>query len=181
MASHNTKIGAHFLLLFCWLLRLDCCGSKGARCKQQKKSPPQKIAALWCPSVGRSGGPVFPAVSSAGWRVCYLHTITPPPSRSTANTAPHICRVTSTMYCCCSKKENVILLKNNASIARHPSGRAPLTSLPRNARDFPPVYCPYFCYWLAAARHPGFQPLSPPPNLHSPPVQPVLRRTSQGG
>ena len=97
-----------FLLLFCWLLRLDCCGSKGARRKQasKKKAPPQKIAALW--SVGRSGGPLFPAVSSAGWRVCYLHTITPPPSRSTANTAPHICHhndgVTSTMYCCYFKK-----------------------------------------------------------------------------
>ena len=76
-----------------------------------------------------------------------------------------------------SKKENVILLKSNASFIRPPSGRAPLTPLPRNARDFRPVFCPYFCYWPAAARHPGFQPLSPPSNLHSPPVQLVPRRT----
>ena len=79
-----------------------------------------------------------------------------------------------------SKKENVILLKNNASITRPPSGRAPLTPHPRNACDFRLVFCPYFCYWPAAARHPGFQPLSPPSNLHSPPVQLVLRRTLQG-
>ena len=109
----------------------------------------------------------------------------PPPSRSTANIAPHICHhsdgVTSTMYCWCFKKENVILLKNNASIARPPTGRVPLTSLPRNARDFRPVFCPYFCYWPVAARHPGFQPLSPPPNLHSPPVQLMPRRTLRCG
>ena len=80
-----------------------------------------------------------------------------------------------------SEKENVMLLKNNASIFRPPSGRAPLTPLPRNARDFRPVFFPYFCYWPAAARHPGFQPLSPPSNLHSPPVQLVLRRTLRGG
>ena len=47
-------------------------------------------------------------------------------ARSTANTAPHICHhsggVTSAMYCCCLKKENVILLKNKASITRPPSG-----------------------------------------------------------
>ena len=80
-----------------------------------------------------------------------------------------------------SKKENVILQKNNSSITRPPSGRAPLTPLPRNARDFRPVFCPYFCYWPATAQHPGFQPLSPPSNLHSPPVQIVPRRTSRGG
>ena len=80
-----------------------------------------------------------------------------------------------------SKKENVILLKNNASITRSPSGRAPLTPLPRNARDFRPVFCPYFCYWPAAARHPVFHPLSPPSNLHSPPVQLVPRRALRGG
>ena len=80
-----------------------------------------------------------------------------------------------------SKKENVILLKNNASIPRPPSGRASLTPLPRNARDFRSIFCPYFCYWPAAARHPGFQPLSSPPNLHSPPVQLVPRRALRGG
>ena len=80
-----------------------------------------------------------------------------------------------------SKKENVILLKNNASITRPPPGRALLTPLPRNARDFRPVFCPYFCYWPAAVRHPGFQPLSPPSNLHSPPVRLVPRRTLRGG
>ena len=75
----------------------------------------------------------------------------------------------------------MILLKTNASVTRPPSGRAPLTTLPRNYRDFRPVFCPYFCYWPAAARHPGFQPLSPPSNLHSPPVQLVPRRTLRGG
>ena len=80
-----------------------------------------------------------------------------------------------------SKKENVILLKNNSSITRPPSGRGPLTPLPRSARDFRPVFCSYFCYWPAAARHPGFQPISPPSNLHSPPVQLVPRRTLRGG
>ena len=94
---------------------------------------------------------------------------------------PHSGGVTSTMYAVASKKENVILLKINASITRPPSGRTPLTPLPRNARDFRPVFCPYFCYWPAAARHPGFQPLSPPSNLHSPPVQLVPRRTLRGG
>ena len=98
-------------------------------------------------------------------------------ARSTANTAPYICHhcdgVTSTMYCCCFKKENMI--------TRPSSGRAPLTPLPRNARDFRPVFCPYFCYWPAAARYPGFQPLSPLSNLHSPPVQLVPRRTLRGG
>ena len=102
-------------------------------------------------------------------------------ARSTANTAPYICHhsdgVTSTMYCCCFIKENVILLKNNASITRPQPGRAPLTPIPKNARDFRPVLCSYFCYWLAATRHPGFQPLSPPSNLHPPPVQLVPRRT----
>ena len=106
-------------------------------------------------------------------------------ARSTANTAPHICHhrggVTSTMYYCCFKKENVILLKNNASVTRPPSGRAPLTPLPRNAHDFRPVFCLYFCYWPAAARHSGFQPLSSPSNLHSPPVRLVPRRTLRGG
>ena len=53
--------------------------------------------------------------------------------------------------------------------------------VPRNARDFRPVFCLYFCYWPAAARHPGFQPLSPPSNLHSPPVRLVPRRTLRGG
>ena len=72
------------------------------------------------------------------------------------------------------RKENVILLKNNASITRPPSGRAPLTPLSRNARDF--------CYWPAAGRHPGFQPLSPSSNLHSSPVRLVVpRRTLRGG
>ena len=80
-----------------------------------------------------------------------------------------------------SKKESVILLKTNASITRPPSGRAPLTPFPRNDRDFRPVFCPYFCYWPAAARHPGFQPLSPPSNLPSPPVQLMPRRTLRGG
>ena len=80
-----------------------------------------------------------------------------------------------------SKKENVTILKTNASIASPPSGRASFTPLSRNARDFRPVFCPYFCYWPAAVRHPGFQPLSPPLNLHSPPVQLVPRRTLQGG
>ena len=92
-------------------------------------------------------------------------------ARSTANTAPHICHYSG----------GVTILKNNASITRLPSGRAPLTPLPRNSRDFRPVFCPYFCYWPAAARHPGFQPLSPPSNLHSPPVQLVPRRTLRGG
>ena len=36
--------------------------------------------------------------------------------------------------------------------------------VPKNARDFRPVFCLYFCYWPAAAWHPGFQPLSPPPS-----------------
>ena len=75
----------------------------------------------------------------------------------------------------------MIILKNNASITRPPSGRAPLTPRPRNARDFRSVFCPYFCYWPAAARHPGFQPLSPPSNLHSPPVRLVPRRTLRSG
>ena len=75
----------------------------------------------------------------------------------------------------------MILLKNNASVPRPPSGRAPLTPLPRNVRDYRPVFCPYFCYWPAAARYPGFQPLSPPSNLHSPPVQLVPRRTLRDG
>ena len=70
-------------------------------------------------------------------------------ARSTANTAPHIRHksggATRTMYCCCFKTGNVILLKNNASITRPPFGRAPLTPLPRNARDFRLVFCPYFC------------------------------------
>ena len=186
MASNNTKI-AHFLflLLFCWFLRLDCCGSKGA--KIPPPPPKKKIAALWCPSVGRLGGPIFPPVSNAGRRVCYLHTITPPPLPPVPLPTQHptyATIVTASLAQCtavASKKENVILLKNNASITRHPSERAPLTPLPRNARDFPPVFCPYFCYWPAAARHPGFQPLSPPPNLHSSPVQLVPRRTLRGG
>ena len=80
-----------------------------------------------------------------------------------------------------SKKENVILLRNNASITLSPSGHAPLTPPPRNARDFRPGFCSYFCYWPGAARHPGFQPLSLPSNLHSPPVQLVPRETLQGG
>ena len=82
-----------------------------------------------------------------------------------------------------AKKENVIVLKNNASTTCPPSGRAPLTPLPGNAHDIWPVFCPYFCYWPAAARHPGFQPLSPPSNLPSPPIQLVPRRTlrSAGG
>ena len=107
-------------------------------------------------------------------------------ARYTANTAPHICHHTvaaslAQYTVVASKKENVILLKSNASITRPPSGRAPLTPLPRNARDFRPVFGPYFCYWPAAARHPGFQPLSPPSNLHSPPVQLVPRKTLRGG
>ena len=75
----------------------------------------------------------------------------------------------------------MILLKNNASITRPSSGRAPLTPLQRNARDFRPVFCPYFCYWPAAGRHPGSQPLSPSSNLHSPPVRFVPRTTLRGG
>ena len=107
-------------------------------------------------------------------------------ARSTTNTAPHICHhiVAASLAQCtavASKNENVVLLKNNASITRPPSGRAPLTPLPRNARDFRPVLCPHFCYWPAAARHPGFQLLSPPSNLHSPPVPLVPRRTLRGG
>ena len=80
-----------------------------------------------------------------------------------------------------AKKENVIVLENKASTTCPPSGRAPLTPLPGNAHDFRPLFCPYFCYWPAAARHPGFQPLSPPSNLPSPPVQLVPRRTLRGG
>ena len=116
----------------------------------------------------------------------FAHNNHPLPFGSTANTAPHVCHhsdgVTSTMYCCCCfKKENVILLKNNASITRPPSGRSPLTPLPKSACDFRPVCCPHFCYWSAAAQHPGLQPLSPPSNLHSPPVRLVPRRTLRGG
>ena len=100
------KKGVIFVVvLLVRLLRLE---RRKAQAKK-KRSPKEKKAALWCPSVGRSGGPVFPAVNSAGGRFCCLHTITPPPSRSTANTAPHIiCHhsdgVTSTMCCCCFKK-----------------------------------------------------------------------------
>ena len=86
------------------------------------------------------------------------------------------------MYCCWFKKRKRDPTKKlRVSLTRPPSGRAPLTPLPRNAPDFRPVFCPYFCYRPAAARHPGFQPLSPPSNLHSPPVQLVLRRTLRGG
>ena len=188
VASNNTKIGAHSCCC-----SSGFCGSiaaarkaQGAR-RKQKKAPQRNIAASWCPSVSRSGGPVFPAVSSVGWRVCYWHTIIPPPPPVPLPTQhpTYATIVTASLAQCTavtSKKEkNVILLKNKASITRHPSGRAPLTPLPRNARDFPPVFCPYFSYWPAAARHPGFQPPSPPPNLHSPPVQLVPRRTLRGG
>ena len=87
VASNHTKIGAHFCCC-----SAGCCGSKGARRKQQKKKGPKNkqinkylfiYAAFMVPagrSVGRSSGPVLPAVSSAGWRVCYLHTRTPPPA-----------------------------------------------------------------------------------------------------
>ena len=97
----------------------------------------------------------------------YFHTITPPPPPAPLLTQhpTYATKVTASLAqrtAFASKKENVILLKNNASITRPPSGRAPLTPLPRNARDFQPVFCPYFCYWPAAARHPGFQPLPPP-------------------
>ena len=175
-----------FLLLFCWLLRLDCCDSKSARREQQKKkSPPPKIAALWCLSVDRSGGPVFPVVSSAGWRVCYLHTITPPSLPFHCQHSTHICPhndgVTSTMYCCCFKKRKRDPTKKQRVNHLSPVWACALDPAWRNARDFPPVFCPYFCYWLAAAQHPDFQPLSPPPNLHPPPVQLVPRRTLRGG
>ena len=121
-----------------------------------------------------------------GWRVCYLHTITPPSPTIPLPTQPptYATIVTASLAQCtavASKNENVILLKTNASITRPPSGRAPLTPLPRNARDFRPVFCPYFCYWPAGGRHPGVQPLLPPANLHSPPVQYVPRRTLRGG
>ena len=113
MASNHTKIGAHFCCC-----SAGYCGSKGARRKQANPLPKKSInESLYIfmllygarRSVGRSGGSVFPVVSSAGWRFCYLHTRTsPPPSRSTANTARHICHhsegVTSTMYYCCFKK-----------------------------------------------------------------------------
>ena len=111
MASNNVKIRLIFVVVVlvatARLLRLE--RRKAQAKKKKKKKATNKIAALWCPSVGRSGGPVFPALSSAGWRVCYLHTITPPLlSRSTANTVPHICHhsdgVTNTMYCCFFKK-----------------------------------------------------------------------------
>ena len=116
--------------------------------------------------------------------------ITPPPSPVPLPTQhpTYATIVTASLAQCtavASKKENVILLKSNASITRPLSGRAPLTPLPRYARDFRPVFCPYFCYWPAAARYPGFQPLSPPSSLHSPPVQfeprKTLRRGSAGG
>ena len=110
-----------------------------------------------------------------------LHTITPPPPVPLPTQHPTYATIVTASLAQCtavaSKKQNVILLKNNTSTTRPPSGRAPLTPLPRNARDFRPVFCPYFCYWPAAARHPGFQPLSPPSNLHSPPVRLVPRRT----
>ena len=80
-----------------------------------------------------------------------------------------------------AKKESTILLKKKASITRPPSGRASLTLFPRNTGDFRLVFCPCFCYLPAVAWHPGFQPLSPPSNLHSPPVQLVPRRTLRGG
>ena len=46
-----------FLLLFSWLLRLDCCGSKGARSKQKKmgKKAPKTNSCFMVP-VGRSVG-----------------------------------------------------------------------------------------------------------------------------
>ena len=147
MTKQNiTKIKAHFCCSAGSIAaaRKSQCASKQAL---KKKASKQKIAALWCPSVGRSGGPASLAQCTT----------------------------------VASKKENVILLKNNALITRPSSGRALLTPLPRNARDFRPVFCPYFCYWPAAARHPGFQPLSPPSNLHSPPVQLVPRRTLRSG
>ena len=82
VASDNTKIGAHFRCCFA-----GCCGSIAAAQKAQgvskkkKKSPPKNKKLLYGTrrSVGRSHGPVFPAVSSAGWRVCYFPTITHPP------------------------------------------------------------------------------------------------------
>ena len=91
-------------------------------------------------------------MSSTGWKVCYLHTITPPPHPVPLPTQhpTYATIVTASLAQCAavaSKKENVILLKNNAPITRPSSGRAPLTPLPRNARDFRPVFCPYFCYW----------------------------------
>ena len=145
-----------------------CCCSAGSiaaarkaqSASKKKKGPPKKKkAALWCPSVGRSGGPVFPAVSSVGGSFCCLHTITsppPPPVTLPTQHPTYATIVTASLAQCtavASKKENVILLKNNASITRPPSGRAPLIPLPRNARDVRRVFCPYFCYWPAAARH----------------------------
>ena len=164
------------------LLRLE---RRKAQEKIKRKIPPKKHSCFMV-TVGRSvGWPVFPAVSSAGWRVCYLHTITPPPVPLPTQHPTYATIATASLVQCtavASKNESVILLKDNASITLPPSGRAPLTPLPRNARDFRPVFCPYFCYWPAAARHhPGFQPLSPPSNLHSPPVQLVPRRTLRGG
>ena len=116
----------------------------------------------------------------------FAHNNPPPPPVSLPTQHPTYATIVTASLAQCtavaSKKENVILLKNNASLTtRPPSGCAPLTPLPRNARDFRPVFCPCFCYWPAAARHPGFQPLSPPSNLHSPPVQHVPRRTLRGG
>ena len=131
-------------------LRLERRKEQGARRNAQaktKKGLPKKNSCVMVP-VGRSvGWAGFPSVSSAGWRVCYLYTITPPlpppfplptqhPTYATTVTAsPAQCTAVA------SKKENVILLKNNASITRPQSGRAPLTPLRRNARDFPPVFC----------------------------------------
>ena len=56
-----------FLLLFRYvvrLLRLKRRKAQGA--SKKKKALKKTIATLWCPSVDRSGGPIFPAVSSAG-------------------------------------------------------------------------------------------------------------------
>ena len=85
------------------------------------------------------------------------------------------------MYCCCFKKRKRDPTKKQRVNHLSLVWRASLTPLSRNARDFRPVFCLYFCYWPATSRHPGFQQLSPPSNLHSPPVQLVPRSTLRGG
>ena len=64
MASNNAKIRGHFCS--CSAGSIAAARKAQDASKKIKKTPPKKLAALWCPSVGRSGGPVFPAVSSAG-------------------------------------------------------------------------------------------------------------------
>ena len=182
MASNNKKIRAHFC----------CCSAgsiatarkaQGASKKKKKKASKNKIAGARR-SIGRVGRFSQRWVARGGGFVISTQSSLPPPVPLPTQYPTYATIVTATLAqytAVASKKENGILLKNNASITRAPSGRASLTLLPRNARDFRPVFCPYFCYWPAAVRHPGLQPLSPPSNLHSSPVQLVPRRTLRGG